>query len=101
MTGAQRALAVELLDQALADAALARRADAHGVTLVDLHLGFVQWPADAPGALVAHGQATGGGRSICFCTAELRDGAGGLVAHAMGTLRYLDHPPSETPGPCT
>ena len=32
--------------------------------------------------------ATGGGRSVCFCEAELRDAAGQSVARAMGTFRY-------------
>lgn len=86
-TRAQRAHAVGLLDAALADAALARNPEAREVAVVDLHVGFVQAPGD--GALSAQGQATGGGRSVCFCEAELRNAEGALVARAMGTLRYL------------
>lgn len=87
-----RSQAVALLDAALVAAALARNPAAQAVDVIDLHLGFVQ-----PGGtgLQAEGQVTGGGRSVCFCEAELRDAAGQLVACAMATLRYR---PSTSPG---
>jgi acyl-coenzyme A thioesterase PaaI-like protein len=80
-----RADSVALLDDALVRAARARRPDAADAVLVDLHIGFVQ---AATGPLQASAQATGGGRSVCFCEAELHDAQGRLVARAMGTLRY-------------
>lgn len=81
----RRSQAIALLDAALVAAALARNPAALSVDVIDLHLGFVQ-----PGGtgLHAEGSATGGGRSVCFCEAELRDAAGQLVARAMATLRY-------------
>ncbi len=81
-----RAQIVALLDAALVDAALARNPAARAVDVIDLHVGFVQ-----PGTgLNATAQVTGGGRSVCFCEAELHDAAGRLVARAMATLRYRD-----------
>ncbi len=80
-----RRQAIALLDTALVEAALARNPAAQAVDMLDLHLGFVQ-PGGA--GLRAQGQVTGGGRSVCFCEAELHDGAGQLVARAMATLRY-------------
>ena len=81
----RRSQAIALLDAALIQAALARNPAAQDVDVIDLHLGFVQ-PGGA--GLHAEGQFTGGGRSVCFCEAELRDAAGQLVARAMATLRY-------------
>lgn len=80
-----RSQAIALLDAALVEAALARNPAAHSVDVVALHLGFFH-PGGA--GLHAQGQVTGGGRSVCFCEAELRDATGQLVARAMGTLRY-------------
>ena len=80
-----RAEAVALLDAALVQAACARRPEAAGATLIDLHVGFVQ--AASSGPLQVTARATGGGRSICFCEAELHDAQGRLVARAMATLR--------------
>ena len=87
-----RSQAIALLDAALVAAALARNPAAQAVDVIDLHLGFVQ-PGGA--GLHAEGQVTGGGRSVCFCEAELRNAAGQLVARAMGTLRYRQ---STSPG---
>jgi len=42
----------------------------------------------ATGRLTATGRATGGGRSVCFCEADISDADGRLVAKAMGTFRY-------------
>lgn len=84
-----RQRAVALIDAALVDAALARNPAAHGVDLIDLHLGFVR---SGGAGLHARGLVTGGGRSVCFCEAELRDAAGQLVARAMATLRYRAAP---------
>ena len=69
---------------------MAKNLQAVLVDLIDLHVGFVQ-----PGAgLNAIARVTGGGRSVCFCEAELHDAAGRLVARAMATLRYRDPNPS-------
>jgi uncharacterized protein (TIGR00369 family) len=86
---AYRREAVALLDAALVEAALARHPAAHAVDVIDLHVGFLQ---PASGTLQATAQVTGGGRSVCFCEAALRDAAGQTVARAMGTLRYRAAP---------
>lgn len=38
--------------------------------------------------LTANGRATGGGRSVCFCEAQIHNEAGQVTAKAMGTFRY-------------
>jgi len=76
-----------LLDNAMADAALRRIGFTREVETVDIHVAFV---SPATGRLTATGRATGGGRSVCFCEAEIADADGRLVARAMGTLRYGD-----------
>nr|WP_145550980.1 hotdog domain-containing protein [Variovorax boronicumulans] len=88
----RRGHAIALLDAALVAAALARNPSAQAVDVIDLHLGFVQPHGTG---LQAEGQVTGGGRSVCFCEAELRDATGQLVARAMATLRYR---PPTSPG---
>ena len=74
-----------LLEDAMADAALSRVDFVCEVVAVDIHVSFVR---PATGRLTATGRATGGGRSMCFCEAELADADGLLVAKALGTFRY-------------
>jgi acyl-coenzyme A thioesterase PaaI-like protein len=50
----------------------------------------VAFISQATGRLTATGRATGGGRSVCFCEADIADAEGHLVARAMGTFRYRD-----------
>jgi uncharacterized protein (TIGR00369 family) len=74
-----------LLDSAMANAALSRIDFAREVVTIDMHIGFMR---PASGRLQATGRATGGGRSVCFCEAEMIDASGQVVAKAMGTFRY-------------
>ncbi|MBS7779758.1 long-chain-fatty-acid--CoA ligase [Acidovorax sp. CCYZU-2555] len=74
-----------LLDSAMANAALSRIDFAREVVTIDMHIGFMR---PSSGRLRATGRATGGGRSVCFCEAELVDDSGEVVAKAMGTFRY-------------
>ena len=75
-----------LLHQALRQAARTRLDDAaRPLAATDLSLVFSTIPE---GPLQARGQVTGGGRSVCFCEAELLDSAQRTVARAMGTFRY-------------
>ena len=74
-----------LLDSAMANAALSRIEFEREVVTIDMHIGFMR---PATGRLEATGRATGGGRSVCFCEAELTDSTGEVVAKAMGTFRY-------------
>lgn len=77
-----------LLDAAMAHAALSRVDYAREVVTVDLHIAFLV-PA-AGDHLVAFGQASGGGRSVCFCEARVESESGQLLAQAMGTFRYRE-----------
>jgi uncharacterized protein (TIGR00369 family) len=76
---------VALLDSAMAEAALSRIHVACEVATIDLHVAFLS-PASGP--FTAAARPTGGGRSVCFCEAELADAGGRIVAKAMGTYRY-------------
>jgi uncharacterized protein (TIGR00369 family) len=73
-----------LLESAMAHAALGQLDIAREVETIDMHVGFMR---RASGRLVATGRTTGGGRSVCFCEAELVDGSGAVVARGMGTFR--------------
>lgn len=76
-----------LLDSAMANAALSRVGFAREVVTVEMKVAFMR---PAHGRLTATGRATGGGRSLCFCEAELADEGGEVVAKAMGTFRYRE-----------
>ena len=80
-----------LLDEAMAQAALAR---VHGnsleqpatrtVVAVDVHISFMR---PATGQPFASAQVVGGGKTMVFCEAQLRDAQGELLAQALGTYR--------------
>ena len=46
---------------------------------------------------LATAQVVGGGKTICFCVAQLRNAQGELVAQAMGTYRAQAHLPGPAP----
>jgi len=73
---------VALLDRAMSDAA--RERTAGDVAAVDIHVAFLH---DAGGPVTAAARVCGGGKSVCFCEAEITDTAGRVVARAMGTFR--------------
>ncbi len=76
---------VALLDRAMRDAARQRPGGgAAELAGVDLHVAFAH---DGGGPLRATARVCGGGKSVCFCEAELTDVAGRVVARAMGTFR--------------
>lgn len=83
--GGHGGVVMTLLDSAMANAALGLIDFTREVVTIDMHVGFMR---PAFGRLVATGRTTGGGRSVCFCEAELVDGTGAVVAKAMGTFRY-------------
>lgn len=85
--GGHGGVVMTLLDNAMANAALSRIAFTREVVTVDMHVAFMQ---PATGRLTATGRATGGGRSVCFCEAEIADAHGRVVARAMGTFRYRE-----------
>lgn len=83
--GGHGGVVMSLLDSAMANAALSKIDYAREVVTVDMHIAFM---APGTGRLTATGRATGGGRSVCFCEAEIHNEAGQVTAKAMGTFRY-------------
>jgi acyl-coenzyme A thioesterase PaaI-like protein len=85
---AARIAAMAQLDEAMVQVALGRvhaaGQDLREVLAVDMHLSFMQPTA---GPLVATAQVVGGGKTMVFCEAQLRNAEGGVVAQAMGTYR--------------
>ena len=83
-----RIAAMAQLDEAMVQVALGRvyagGQDLREVLAVDMHLSFMQ---PAAGPLVATAQVVGGGKTMVFCEAQLRNAEGGVVAQAMGTYR--------------
>jgi len=85
--GGHGGVVMTLLDNAMANAALSRIDFAREVVTIDIHVAFM---SPATGRLTATGRATGGGRSVCFCEADVADADGRVVAQAMGTFRYRE-----------
>ncbi len=83
--GGHGGVVMSLLDSAMANAALSKIDYAREVVTVDMHIAFM---APGTGRLTATGRAIGGGRSVCFCEAEIHNEAGQVTAKAMGTFRY-------------
>ena len=85
---AARIAAMAQLDEAMVQVALGRvhagGQDLREVLAVDMHLSFMQ---PAAGPLVATAHVVGGGKTMVFCEAQLRNAEGGVVAQAMGTYR--------------
>jgi acyl-coenzyme A thioesterase PaaI-like protein len=77
------AAVVALLDRAMRDAARGRAA---GVDMapVDIHVVFLH---DDGEPVTAAARVCGGGKSVCFCEAEITDAGGRVVARAMGIFR--------------
>lgn len=73
-----------LADVALAVAAITLHDDARGAITIELKVSFIG-PASA--RLVAEARCLKAGRSLAFCEGEVTDGAGNLVAKALGTFR--------------
>lgn len=90
--GGHGGVVMALLDSAMANAALSRIDYSREVVTVDMHVAFMK---PAVGDLTATGRATGGGKSVCFCEAEIVDAAGNVTAKAMGTFRYRSPGPSK------
>ena len=84
----QRGGVTTLLDRAMVQAAASRLGFERDAVMIDLHVTFVHAAFIAPGRLIARARVCGGGKSTCFCEAEVIDGDGQVAARAMGTLRY-------------
>ena len=87
-TPTPRSAVVALLDDAMVQTALARvNSGAQAprtVVAVDMHLSFMR---AVHGDVKTTAQVVGGGKTMCFCEAQLRNAQGDLVAQAMGTYR--------------
>jgi len=90
--GGHGGVVMSLLDSAMANAALSRIDYTREVVTIDMHIAFMK---PAVGDLVATGRATGGGKSVCFCKAEITDANGTVTAKSMGTFRYRAPGPSK------
>lgn len=90
--GGHGGVVMTLLDSAMANAALSKVDYQREVVTIDMQIAFMR---PASGRLVATGRAIGGGRSVCFCEAEISNAAGELTAKAMGTFRYRAPGPSQ------
>ncbi len=75
-----------LLDVAMASAAVSRSDFKNTVVTVDISVSFL---APASGTVIAEAEATGGGKSMCFCEGRVTDPNGKLLARALGTFKYL------------
>lgn len=73
-----------LADIALGVAVLTLARTAHGAMTIELKVSFL---GPAAGRLVAEGRCLRAGKSLAFCEGEVLDGAGKLVAKALGTYR--------------
>lgn len=78
-----------LLDTTMARAAMARQQFSLSVVSIGVTANFL-FPAS--GRLSTRARAVGGGRSICFCEAEIVDADEHVVAKAVGTFKYQSPP---------
>lgn len=83
--GGHGGLVMTLLDSAMAHAALSKIDYSREVVSIDVHVSFLR---PSTGKLTATGRAVGGGKSVCFCEAQIVDSEGQVAARAMGTFRY-------------
>lgn len=84
-----------LLDTTMARAAMAKQGFRLSVVSMGVTTNFMR---PAHGRLVTEARAVGGGRSTCFCEAEIKDAEGRVVAKGMGTFKYQKPPADNTAG---
>jgi acyl-coenzyme A thioesterase PaaI-like protein len=70
----------------MASAAVSRSDFKNTVVTVDISVSFL---APASGTVTCEAEATGGGKSMCFCEGRVLDASGKLLARALGTFKYL------------
>ena len=80
---------MSLLDTTMARAAVSKQGFRLSVVSIGVTASFLR---PGRGRLTTEARAIGGGRSTCFCEAEIRDEAGELVAKGMGTFKYRKAP---------
>lgn len=80
---------MSLIDTTMARAAMSRQEFSLSVVSIGITVNFIR---PGFGRLIADARVVGGGKSICFCEAEIRDTHGHLVAKGMGTFKYRKPP---------
>ena len=87
-TSLPRSVVMALLDEAMTHVVESRvnqgSERAHAVVAVDMHLSFMRPVTPQPEATA---KVIGGGKTMGFCEAQLRDHQGHVVAQALGTYR--------------
>lgn len=83
-----------LLDTTMARAAMSQQGFRLSVVSTGVTTNFLR---PGLGRLVVEARAIGGGRSTCFCEAEVKDASGQLVAKGLGTFKY-QKPPQQADG---
>ena len=76
-----------MLDLVMTVAVRAHYGVASGVITIDMSIGFLRPGADA---LNATARVLRGGKTTCFCESEAHDGAGRLLAKAIGTFQLVE-----------
>ena len=74
-----------VLDAAMASAAVSRTDFTTVVMTIDMSISFMR---PGIGRLAVHGKVIGGGATVSFCEAEIRDESGEMVAKALGSFRH-------------
>ncbi|QRY78302.1 PaaI family thioesterase [Pseudomonas sp. PDNC002] len=85
-------LIMTLLDVAMALSASDADEAGRGVVTVEMKTNFLRPGGEVGEVLEAHGSVRHHTRSIAFCEAELRNGAGVVVASSSGTFKYVNKP---------
>jgi uncharacterized protein (TIGR00369 family) len=75
-----------LLDAAMGVAARSALKPGEGATTVSLTVNYV---APGQGTLTARGRVVRAGRTLASVEADVKDAAGAIVAHAVGTMRII------------
>jgi uncharacterized protein (TIGR00369 family) len=82
-----------LMDVVMACSTFVAGRDQHCVT-VEMKSNFMRPGGQAGDILIAQGLLRSSSRSLAFCDAEVRNGAGELLATASGTFKYIKSPVS-------
>ncbi len=80
---------MSVLDTTMGRAAMAQQGFRLSVVSIGVTVNFLK---PARGRLTTEARAVGGGKSTCFCEAEVRNEAGEVVAKGMGTFKYQKPP---------
>jgi len=76
---------MSILDAAMASAAVSANDFTTVVVTIDMSISFMR---PGVGRLTIHGKVIGGGKSISFCEAEVRDEDGAIVAKSLGSFKH-------------